>query len=445
MSVAFRAKLGYLLAVVVLLGAAPTPAPAPLPQLDTRASFPAAMRSVLPNGVVIVSAPMPESPIAGAQIFVPAGLAQQGADQAGIAALTAAVVLRTPVENGASLVDLADAAGGSATYTVDPESTRFYIESRAADLPRLVRDCANAIGNPDVTQIAAARDELVALANEAAKSPVQVAYGMVRQVRYTGTGFAFPDGGRAATIARLSAADVQRFAERYRHAGGTVVAITGAVSDADASAIGAAFGAWPAGAPAAPPKPAMVARQAQVISHRNVESPWLALGYGAPSQFSKDFPAMLVIEALLGQGGDIHALSFGSGPAASDDFVGAFYQYEAEPGAFIIFLNGDANGLDQALREMQQGIARLRGQSLPADLIVHAKRLAIGNYLMSVTTLSDATWLLGRSAMSPDGLGFESALPGRIAAVSASDIERVAKQYLARETVAVVLPMSGTP
>jgi zinc protease len=423
-----------LFAALLLLGAAPQP--------DTSAPFPAAARNALPNGVVIVSAPLAESPIAGAQVFVPAGLMQQPAGEAGIAALTASVVLRTPVEKGASLTDLAANAGGSATYTVDPESTRFYIESRAADLPRLVRDLARAIANPDAAQLPVARAELVDQVSETAKSPVQVAYGMVRQVRYLGTGFAFPDGGRASTLSHLAAADVQRFAEKYRHGNGTVVAILGAVSDNNVAAIGSAFSAWPAGAGAPPPQPTAVTRQSQVISHRNVESTWLALGYGAPSQFSKDFPAMLVIEALLGRGGDIHALSFGSGGAAMDDFVGTFYQYEARPGTFVIFLNGDSTTITQAMSEMEQGIARLRGTNLPADLLLRAKHLAIGDYLMSDSTLSDATWLLGRSAMSPDGLSFESALPTRIAAVSAADVKRVAKQYLARETVAVVLPIT---
>jgi len=61
---------------------------------------------------------------------------------------------------------------------------------------------------------------------------------------------------------------------------------------------------------------------------------------------------------------------------------------------------------------------------------------------VAVTTLSDATWLLGRSAMSPEGITFESTLPKRIAGVSPADIKRVAKQYLAKETIAVVLPVN---
>jgi len=147
---------------------------------------------------------------------------------------------------------------------------------------------------------------------------------------------------------------------------------------------------------------------------------------------------------LLGRGGDIHALSFGSaGTAAAEDYVGAFYQYEARPGTFVIFLNGGAGDVDAALRQVEQGILRLRTELLPDQLVSRGRALALGDYYLSVTSLSDAAWLLGRSAGSPEGIAFEDELVGKILAVTPADVERVAKQYLSDETVAVVLPASA--
>ena len=422
-------------AAVVLLGAAPP---------DPLAHFPPAMSRTLPNGVIVTTQISNDAPIAGAQVFLPAGLAQQNADQAGIAAVTAATVLRTTVENGQHLADLASAAGGTITYTVDPEATRFEVQSSSAELPRLLRDLAQAIAKPDVAQFAAAREEVANAARDAEKVPALVAYSMVRQVRYQGSGFAFPQGGRAFTLARLTAADVQRFAAEYQHGAGTVVAVTGALTDGDINAIDAAFAGWPSGAPAPAPSVTPEKRQHEIVAHRNVQAPWLAIGFAAPSQYSKDFATMLVIQALLGRGGDVHAMSFGSaGTAGAEDYVGAFYQYEARPGSFVIFMNGGGGDVDAALRQVEQGILRLRTEPLPDQLVSRARTLALGDYFLSVTSLGDAAWLLGRSAGSPEGVAFENALAGRILAVSAADIQRVSKQYLSDETVAVVLPISA--
>jgi zinc protease len=424
-------------AAVLLMGAAPP---------DPTAHFPAAVARTLPNGVIVTAQISNDAPIAGAQIFLPAGLAQQSADQAGVAAVTADTVLHTPVENGQHLADLAAAAGGSISYTVDPEATRFEVQSSSAELPRLVRDLAQAIMKPDPSQFAAARAEVVAAARDAEKIPALVAYSMVRQVRYQGTGFAYPQGGRAFTLAKLTPADSQRFAAGYQHGTGTVVALAGALSDADIDAVARAFATWPAGAAAPAPSASPEKRQHEIVAYRNVSSPWLAIAFEAPSQYSKDFATMLVIQALLGRGGDVHAMSFGSaGSGGAEDYVGNFYQYEARPGSFVIFLNqsSDNGNIAAAAREIEEGIVRMRTEPLPEQIIARARSLALGDYFLSVTSLGDAAWLLGRSASSPEGVAFENALAGRILAVSAADIQRVAKQYLGDSTIAVVQPVSA--
>ncbi len=180
----------------------------------------------------------------------------------------------------------------------------------------------------------------------------------------------------------------------------------------------------------------------QVVAHRSIASPWVAVAYEAPSQYSGDFATMLVIEALLGSGGDVHALNVASDEIAPQDFVGAYYQYEATPGSMIVFLGGESENLDQSVRDLETGIARLRGDSLSSTLIAEAKKTALGDYFLSATRLEDLGWLLGRSAASPEGVAFENNVPQRIMSVGASDIQRVARRYLTKETIAIVLPQA---
>jgi zinc protease len=428
-------SLSALLLPLALIGATP---------VQPGGHFPVASVLTLPNGVIVTAQVSNDAPIASAQIFLPAGLAQQSSQTAGIAAVTASIVLRSPADNGMSLADAAAAAGGSLDYEIDPETTRFEIESRASELPRLLRALARAVAKPDLSQFAPARDEVQSAAGDDEKNPARVAYAMVRQVRYRGTGFAYPQAGRSSALARLTSDDVTRFASLYMHGPGTVVALTGALAQSDIDAAGAAFKPWPASAAPVAAAPAPENRQNQIIAHREVSGPWLALGFAAPSQFSQDFPAMLVIEALLGRGGSTRALAFGtSNQAPADDYAGAYYQYDANPGTLVIFLNGGAGEIENAMRQAEQGIARLRSKSLPSDLVARARKLALGEYYLSVTSLSDAAWMLGRSARSPEGVAFENVLAARIAAVSPADILRVAKRYLGSETIAVVLPTTN--
>jgi predicted Zn-dependent peptidase len=106
----------------------------------------------------------------------------------------------------------------------------------------------------------------------------------------------------------------------------------------------------------------------------------------------------------------------------------------------IVFLGGEDQNLDQSVRDLTLGIARLRGSGLETSLIDEAKKKALGDYYLSVTRLDDLGWLLGRAAASPEGVAFENNVPQRIRSVTAADIQRVARRYLQNETIAIVLP-----
>lgn len=400
--------------------------------------FPPITVATQPNGAIVASQVSRDTPLVGAQVFFAAGIVQQPSDQAGVAAVAGAIVLNTPVDGASSAVDIAKRLGASLTYTVDPQDTRFSIECKASDLPRLLGALAKAADHPDGRAFAAARDTALSAAQAAIKDPVLVTYAMIRQAQYQGTGYANPDPGRTIDLVKLAPSDALAFAAQYRRGTGLVVAMSGDVTDEDVTAAKSAFGAYPAGKMPVLPTPSAVTRGREIVAHRDVASPWIAVGYAVPSQFAADFPAMLVIESLLGRGGSVHALSYGPDAAPPDGFVGGYYQYEAQPGAFVEFYSGP--NIDQDLKNLQDGIGRLRGGTLPSDLLDRAKTAAVGSYLTSVTTLDDQSWLIGRAAISPGGVAFENDVAKRIGAVTASDVQRVARKYLATQTVAVVLP-----
>jgi zinc protease len=414
-------------------------APAPLAE-----SFPHGSERRLPNGAIVASQPTGGLPLVGAQVFLPAGLMQQPLGMGGIAAVAGSLVLQTPVEGGTSLADAAAAVGGSIAYTLDPLDTRYYLECRDADFPRLLHDLRVALAHPDVSRLAVVRSNAIEGAKALTRNPLQAAYAMVREVRYRGTGFASPDQGSALTLSRLTAADVRAFSTSYQRGIGTIVALEGAVTPADVDAAAREFGSFPAGVAPAVPTPSSLGRAHQVVAHRNVPAPWVAVAYEAPNQYSPDFATMLVIESLLGKGGDVHAFAFTSNAAPPADYIGAYYQFEAKPGSMIVFLGGESTNLDQSVRDLETGIARLRGSGISDTIITDAKRLALGDYYRSATNLAEEGWLLGRSAASSQGLGFENIVPRRIASVTAADVQRVARRYLSRETIAIVLPQTAS-
>lgn len=398
----------------------------------------------LSNGARIVTHAVADTPLISAQLFVPAGIAFQSPDQAGIAAVAADMVLHSPASNGKDVIDIANGLGASATYELDPGYIRFEITCRSVDMAPLLAALATALAHPNPSQFVASRASVLSVANASAKNPVAAALAMVRQVNYDGSGYQSPDAGSPSTIVRLTQSQVSSFLNGHARAGGAVLALSGDLNAAVVDGARAALQSLPSGAAQSAPTGRAVTRSHQVVAHRSVDQPWVAIGYQAPVQFSNDYPTMLVVEALLGQGGDSRALTLGSDTPLPSDFVGAYYQYEAQPGAFIVFLNGEGTGgVDASIRELQLAIARLRAQRLPQSLVERGREIALGDYYMSVTTLDDDAWLIGTATLSPHGPSYVNELPRAIAAVTPADVQRVAQRYLARETLGVVLPASS--
>jgi len=405
-------------------------------------TVPTATMEKLPNGIIVATQGSAETPIVSVNVFLPAGAAQQPPGRGGIAALTAAVVLGTRVDGGKTLSQTASDAGASLSYTIDPENTRFSIECKADDLPRMMAGLGAALRAPDATALPEARKAALQSARDAIADPSLTVYAMVRQSEFAATGYAMLDQGSPTALTAITASDVEAFAAQYRHGHGTVVALTGDVTPAGSDAVRSAFAGFaPNEAPhgAAPPK----IRANELVAHRAVAAPWVAVGFSVPSQFSSDFPVMLVIEALLGRGGDVHSFSYGSDAQLPAGFVGGYYQYEAEPGMLVEFYNGA--DIFNELRTLNTGVSRLRSSTLPAALVGEAKSTAEGTFLTSIATLDDQSWLLGRSALSPSGVAFENQLAARIKAVTPADVRRVAQKYLGTQTLALVSPNQVGP
>ncbi|HEY7979915.1 MAG TPA: insulinase family protein [Candidatus Eremiobacteraceae bacterium] len=431
---------------IALIGAAPVLPPS---------SFQTAAMERLPNGTTIVSQPTGGALVA-VEVVVPVGLAQQTAANAGIAGVAAQLVLSTPIDGGATLADAAAAVGATVTYTLDPLDTRFYLEAQAPQFGHLLHGLVTAINAPDLRGFSAARAAALASASTAGDGPAIAALDMLRQVTYAGTGYSYPDAGRQISLSKLTASDASTFASSYRTGPSTIVALEGAVDSAVMSTVRSEFGkvATPGGrvrlfSSATNAQPTTKAqppstRGHEVVTHRAVSAPWVAVGYPAPGMYASDYPVMLVIEALLGRGGDVHSFSLGSANSLPDEFAGAYYQFEAQPGMLAIFLNGSDTSVDTAVRDLQSAVNRLRSTTLSDAIVDHGRRLAVGQYFASVSTLGDAAWLLGRSAASPDGPNFENLVPVRIARVSAADIQRVARHYLTGEILGIVLPQTST-
>ena len=419
--------------------AAPAPASAPSTGIGMR--YPTASASAIGPAQLIGEVDT-DAPVSGVQIFVAAGLNRQGPNQSGIAALTAECIMRTPV-NGMPLRDAVATNGGYVSYTVDGRSVHYYLEGRPDALPSLVTLVARAVAMPDFSPatFSAARAALIARIGESQSNALAVAIEMFRRSYYS-AGAGQPALGTAVALAQLSAHDAQTFYQSTYTRAAVSASAVGRLSPELARALGSLAGGLHEGAVAtvddtAKPIPAEAPR---IVAHRDVSAPWIVVGFAAPAPGSADFGAMLVMQSLLS---DAFERSSTTTLGFVEKSVGALYLYDSSPASMVVYVNGALVDPSLALRELLVVSRSLSLKPIGASGLLHYKAAAEGQFLTDSVNLSDRSYLLGTFAAQ--GLGADS-INTALAALertTPADIQRVAKMYLQRYIVALVLPRQG--
>jgi len=415
-------------ALLALLGAAPTPA----------ARYPTAFATDL--GVTkLIAETDADAAISGAQIFVAAGLDREPKNGNGVAALVAECITRTPVA-GAALRDAVAASGGTLTYTVDGRSVHYYLEARSEHLDALVAMFAQGLAAPDFSAptIALARQSLAARESAFETNPLSVGIQMFRRSYYA-TSAGQPALGSTASLALLSSSDVAAFYRANYKRGAVFSSVVGKLTPGLDEALKQVARGLPDGPVIAVAERARAipASAPRIVAHRDVSAPWIVVGFAAPAPNSRDFGAMLVLESLLS---DAFERSSATTIGFLERSVGAFYLYDSTPASLVVYVNGSQVDPALALRELLIVSHSLSTRPLGAEPLRHFKAAAEGQFLSDSVNLSDRAYLLG--AFSSQGLGDDSinAALGSLERTTGGDVQRVAKNYLQRYIVALVLP-----
>jgi predicted Zn-dependent peptidase len=397
--------------------------------------------------------PDPGVPLAGVMLHVRAGLDRQTAAQNGLAALTAEAVLRTPVastlrraQDGLSpgqavpLADAVEAAGASISYAVGPQGVRFYLEGTPERLALAAPLVAGALGAPafDPATLAAARASLGERIADEDGDPRLVGRAMLRSAYYRG-GAGLPALGNPAALAALGAADLKTFYDTWYTRGDAVasaVGRTGDATDAASRVLLAALHAGTARATALGARP-LGAQPKRILTHRDLGAPYVVLGFAAPSLGERDFPAALVMRALLGS---VFERAGATTRPPLLRSVGLIYGYDASPAQLVLWINGSRIDPEVGLTGIGAIAKAAATKPLTAAVLARYKETARGEWALETVTLDERASAIGNAVELGLPAGAADDVAAAIARVTAADVVRVAKKYFRKFDVALVLP-----
>ncbi len=395
-------------------------------------------RRILDNGMTLIVASRPGLPIVKGVALVGAGSLVEDSGQAGIAALTARLILRgTATRSGEEISQAIEAVGGSLEARAERDGVVVGLSVLTKDLRLGLGLMADSLRNPasSGTEVERERRNLLAALAQRAEEPGLQAQDVFATTLY---GLAHPYGrpveGTEATLRQVRREDIIAFHQRWYRPNGMILVLAGDISLAAAEQIvREAFGAWVPviGSPWPPPSVGAISRSVVQTIDRKVTQATVVLGQRGLARTDPEYYAATVVNAILGGGGLTSRLSLNLREDRGLVYsVGSSFSAGLLAGPFRVVLQTKNDSTAEAVRQVVSEIRRLRTESVPAEELRRVKAFLTGNLAVRLDTSGKLAAFLAWSEYYGLGLDLAARYPGLIAAVTPEDILRVAQRLL---------------
>jgi len=311
----------------------------------------------LANGLTLLVKPRRGLPVVSVAAYVDAGALNEPADKAGVAALTGALLdqgFQAPDGRMKSGVEIAESIEFTGAQ-LSTSPTGLSIKALTRDLPMALDSARDMLLHPTFPQdkLEIYRGQQLDAISAVGDSPSDLARETWYREVFAGHPLERPAHGLAATVEKLSRADVVAHHAAFYRPDNTIIAVAGDVDvDAVRRELEKRFGGWTAKEPTVRPVHAAPERQdkpRQVIDFRKSKQVNLCFGHVSLPHTDPDFFAMRVFEQV-----------FCSSPAFTDrlsrivreelhlayELWGTVTLLERHPGPFLVFIgSGAKNGL----------------------------------------------------------------------------------------------------
>jgi predicted Zn-dependent peptidase len=419
----------------------------PTPPAPPALRVPAVQTATLPNGLQLAVVEMHKVPVVDVTLQFGAGTARDPDDLPGLASFTATMLQQGAGARGA--LDIADETAflGASLNTgagYDAATASLHVPTRRLGLALdLLADVVLRPTFPDTevarqrdlrrSQILQQRDQPVAMANVAFAA---IVFGATHP-------YGRPPNGTETSTAALNRDQVLQFYQTYYRPNTARMLIVGDITLTEAlRLVRARFGEWAraAASPAAEaPAPAGAVRTIYLVDKPGAAQSVFRIGQVGVSRATPDYFPLEVLNTILGGSftsrlnqnlRETHGYTYGAGSQ---------FAMRRMAGPFLATASVVTAKTDSALIEFMRELRRIRDEAVPQTELAKAKAYITLGLPADFETTQGAARQFSNLLLYDLPLDYFSAYIPRINAVTAADVQRVARQYLDPDHFAIVL------
>ena len=399
----------------------------------------------LSNGIKVLLLEKHTVPLVQVNLVVRAGALMDPDGKAGLASMTASMLTEgAGGRNALEFDDAVDFLGADITATAGFSVMGIALHTPLAKLDSALSLLADVARRPrfPAEELERMRKERLTALIQWRDEPRMLASVLFNRSLYGEHPYGRPAGGSAATLRALTTDDLRKFHEGYIVPGNTTMIVVGDVTGEEVlPKLESAFGDWkgePAPAPPVPPISQLKEKSLLFVDKPGAAQSVIQIGRVGVPRLTDDYYAIVVMNTILGGSftsrlnmnlREKHGYTYGAGSR---------FDFRPLPGPFMAAASVQTAVTDKSLVEFVKELKGILDPVPPADVERAKNYVALGfpADFQSVGQIAGQIEELVIYGLPDD---YFNRYTERILAVSASDVERVARKYIDTESLAFVV------
>jgi zinc protease len=402
-------------------------------------------RSVLNNGMVLLTSEQRTLPMVSIEMLIHAGARYDAPKQDGLANLTAELITegtrrRTALQISESL----DFLGASLAARSGEDLASVSLTVLKKDLPAGLELLAEVLMNAVFPQEEIERQKQAVIASIRAKQeqPGEIAEMHFAAAVFPQTPYGRPVEGHEASVKAITQANLREFYERYYRPNRSIMAVVGDISHQEAiEALNQAFRSWKKGDP--PPKPLLPSAAPNVGTiriNKDLTQANIVLGQRGVGRENPDYYALQVMNYILGGGGfSSRAMDSVRNERGLAYSVYSYFSAEKGRGTFQFVMQTKNETALQAIDIAKEEIRRIRQEPVSETELNDAKDYLTGSFPLRFDTMGKVANFLAQVEYFELGLDYTEQYPDLIRKITIDDVKRVAQKYLEPEKMITII------
>jgi predicted Zn-dependent peptidase len=402
-------------------------------------------REKLPSGLTVLVRENTSTPVVAASLFVRVGSRWETEQDAGISHLMQQVLLKgTTTRSALEIAETAEGLGGGISASADVDFSELRATALARNWKKMLELMADVALRPTLpdAEIDGERKAMLTALRSRQDQPFPLAMDTVMSRVYGDHPYGRPVLGRPAALERIDRAALLAYHQRFYRAPRMILAVSGDVSAREVMAeVARRFATAAAGeGEPEPTLPAAVARADRTVLVRPAAQAQVLVAFLAPPTSHPDYAAVKVLTTALGGGmagrlftevRDKQGLAYSTGGA---------YPSRLGPGVLYMQLGTAPANQARAEAAMLGELERIRRDPVNPGELNRAKAYLLGQFALDRRTNARLAWYDAFFEVLGVGPDFADRYTRDVEAVTADDLLRVARTYLAAPTIVTLGP-----